>query len=556
MSSLVVIRKVLMNLFPLFCFPVIVSVLISLQCCSKKNDPAPNTATSHTPTVVIPDKGRPGSLVTIIRDGFDNIMEKNIVTFNGVKATIKSHRISSSEKDELVVYVPFGATTGNISLKVGSISAEGPEFVVIGPHIIESISPEGGSENATLSIKGKFFSTTPAENEVYIHDKHAAVITASEDELKVSVPKDASSGKISISILGLKVEGPTFTAAPVIYEVEPLTGFPLITEVTIKGNNFMKDRTIVKIDNNEAHITSITKDQIKVIVPRGANDGKITVSVDRFSAISSADFDVQESPGPVIISILPLSGLPGEEITIMGENFALHPDDNIITFNGTKAIVKEVKTEPRTLIAIVPEMGTNGPIKIVIHNKEVESKQNFYFLNTPVITDFNPKEGTQGTLVTITGRNFSEDKTKIVVKLGEDIIPVESSSNNQLIVRMPKEPLTAIDKLTITVDGIRTVGSRAVFYKRLLPKYLHPATLSAKPGDAIKIIGDFSSTKKENVEVVFQGKNDTFLKAEIINVESAQIEVIVPAKAITGKIGLSLYKGDFTYTKVDFIIDP
>ena len=87
--------------------------------------------------------------------------------------------------------------------------------------------------------------------------------------------------------------GPTPKPLPVITSFSPVSG-AVDTVVTIIGAHFNPDisKDIVKFNGTTAVIKSGTESQLVVTVPSGASTGKISVSVDTSTAVSTQDFTV------------------------------------------------------------------------------------------------------------------------------------------------------------------------------------------------------------------------------------------------------------------------
>lgn len=75
---------------------------------------------------LLPSRGVPGTSVTIQGQGFDTVAANNTVQFNGVAAMV-----ISASATALQVAVPPAATSGPVSVAVGSSTAQGPNFTVI-----------------------------------------------------------------------------------------------------------------------------------------------------------------------------------------------------------------------------------------------------------------------------------------------------------------------------------------------------------------------------------------------------------------------------------------
>jgi YD repeat-containing protein len=84
-----------------------------------------------------PSQGGRGTLVTIEGMGFSNQAGSNVVSFNGVPA-----RVSSATANTVVAQVPAGASTGPVSVTVGSSTAISPvPFTVLAVPFVTSIAP-------------------------------------------------------------------------------------------------------------------------------------------------------------------------------------------------------------------------------------------------------------------------------------------------------------------------------------------------------------------------------------------------------------------------------
>jgi hypothetical protein len=76
---------------------------------------------------------------------------------------------------------------------------------------VSGISPTTGHYNTTVTITGTGFSSTMADDSVFINGNAAAVSSANDSVLVVSVPKYAGTGDVSVKVAGVKKTGPLFT---------------------------------------------------------------------------------------------------------------------------------------------------------------------------------------------------------------------------------------------------------------------------------------------------------------------------------------------------------
>ncbi|WP_242696197.1 IPT/TIG domain-containing protein [Longitalea luteola] len=77
--------------------------------------------------------------------------------------------------------------------------------------VIVSVSPESGTGATIVSILGRNFSAVADENKVQFNGQDAIVLDASKGELKVVAPANGQTGKITITIGGITLEGPVYT---------------------------------------------------------------------------------------------------------------------------------------------------------------------------------------------------------------------------------------------------------------------------------------------------------------------------------------------------------
>jgi hypothetical protein len=177
----------------------VISVTITLMLSScKKDDPSPQPVTIDSFT---PATGPVGTTVTITGANFSPTPTNNTVTFNETAATV-----TTATTTQLTVTVPAGATTGKISVAANGVVATSiTDFIVLQPPTITSFAPAYALPGATITITGTNFSTTLANNAVTINGVAANVTAATATQLTITVPANATTGKIAVSLSTLTV---------------------------------------------------------------------------------------------------------------------------------------------------------------------------------------------------------------------------------------------------------------------------------------------------------------------------------------------------------------
>lgn len=104
------------------------------------------------------------------------------------------------------------------------------------------------------------------------------------------------------------------------------------------------------------------------------------------------------APGsPAILNITPLSGGPGNTITIYGQNFSSVSANDIVKFNGVTATVLSATATQLTIQ--VPTGVTAGQVTVTVNGVTVSSGPTLVFtpLPGPVISSITPNSAIAGT---------------------------------------------------------------------------------------------------------------------------------------------------------------
>ncbi|MEK6324767.1 MAG: peptidoglycan DD-metalloendopeptidase family protein [Acidobacteriota bacterium] len=133
---------------------------------------------------------------------------------------------------------------------------------------------------------------------------------------------------------------------------------------------------------------------------------------------------------PSIASFTPTRGNAGSSVTIAGERFdGRAPARNTVRFTRTGGGLTDavVTFASRTQLTVtVPADAATGPITVQTEGGSAISAANFEVIaNTPIISDFNPKNGTVGTEVTLTG-------TALKAVTGPTVVTFAGSNNSRL----------------------------------------------------------------------------------------------------------------------------
>lgn len=326
---------------------------------------------------ISPSSGAAGTVVSIFGNGFDDLPANNIVRFNGVPATV-----NTSNCCFLSVVVPLGASTGNLTVQVGSITTFNPVIFAVPAPTITNFTPTLGTTGESITITGTNFSPVQAINVVQFNGTVATVTASSSTSITVTVPSGATTGPITVTVDGRTATSGsnfTFVFPPTISSFSPGSG-PPGTTVTITGANFdpVTANNTVRINGALMTVTSSTATSIVADIPGSAISGLITVTVMGYTATTITNFQVI-TPAPTITGFSPATGPVGTTVTITGTNFNLVPVNNIVRFGAVGATVSSVTAT--TMQVNVPAGATYNPISLTINEFQCESK-------VPFITTF------------------------------------------------------------------------------------------------------------------------------------------------------------------------
>ena len=165
----------------------------------------------------------------------------------------------------------------------------------------------------------------------------------------------------------------------------------------------------------------------------------------RYDSIS-----LQPAPPPVIVTgVLPLSAVPGTDVTISGSGFSANA---VVMINGvTAAIMLHTATQIVVRIPNLPPGPADITVTVGANSATLTALQsNFQILQIPVIvTGVLPLSAAPGTDVTINGSGFTANA---VVTINGVTATIISHSPTQLVVRVPNLPPGPAD-VTVTVGA-------------------------------------------------------------------------------------------------------
>jgi uncharacterized delta-60 repeat protein/gliding motility-associated-like protein len=200
---------------------------------------------------------------------------------------------------------------------------------------------------------------------------------------------------------------------------------------------------------------------------------------------------------------------------------------------------------PRTLA--IGDLDGDGRSELVVAGSSANAvgvlRNTVSTLAAPTLSSFTPSQGPPGTLVTITGTNFSTVPLQNTVKFNGKVASILSSTSTSISVSVPSGATNG----TISVStGCNTVTSTGTFTTAIGISGFSPA--SGPVGTTVIIDGGgFSTTPANNV--VFFGAT----QATVTNATATQLTVTVPYGATYKPISLTV-GGVVSQSAVPFLV--
>ena len=466
-----------------------------------------------------------GPIQTSVTVNGTNLASVTSVSFNDTMAS----SVTILSPTSLRAVVPASATSGKITVvgPAGQVLSAG-SFAVTPS--IDGFQPSRGAPGTVVTITGQAFTGATA---VRVGAVLAANISVTgSTQITAAVPPTALSGPLSVTTAsGTGTSAGSFTVvrAPTITSVSPPRG-PIGSTVTLTGGNL---GTVTAVDFNgtpASGITVLSATSVRVVVPSGAQTGRIHASNEAGPATSPTDF----VPTPQLLSTSPGRGLPDSMVTLTGTSFSAPA-----TVRFGAVVASFVRVDGGTQITTqVPSGALTGKISVTTPTGTTTSATTFVVIRPPTLSSFTPAAGAEGTLVTLSGANLAGVNRVAFGSANATSITVLSANSIRVVV-----PTGATTSKIAVSDEAGNAESAATF--TVTPRILTiPA--AAPPGAGVTISG----TSLTNASVVHFGG----VAATILNVDGpTQITATVPTAAITGKITVTTPGGTAT-SPTDFTV--
>ncbi len=315
-----------------------------------------NVVTTPQIAGMSPTQGGVGTNVWISGSNFGSTQGSSTVTFDGVTATP-----TNWSNTGISVPLPAGAVTGPVVVTVNGAPSNGPTFVLTGP-AISGLSSHIGAVGDSLTIYGANFGATQQSSTVTFNGMAATPTGWNNIAIVVPVPAGATTGPITVAVLGASNSSGTFTVGlpdtiTGVSIASPSDGAVVSTPYaavtgTVTGSIAGIDPIVVTCNNSSA---SLTTTNFSCNPPLSAGVNSISVvgtdsAGDTQTATISVTLGMQ---GPISIQVTPPNAnmLVGgtQAFTAVDDRGVGRPDATWTVSDST--IASFVSGSPNTLMA-------------------------------------------------------------------------------------------------------------------------------------------------------------------------------------------------------------
>lgn len=342
------------------------------------------------------------------------------------------------------------------------------------PVTLTSITPDYGFVGDLFTLTGTNFGGGVDFIQVFIGENEAEVLTCTDTEVKVLVPKEATTGRISVRFMGQEVSSSLMyrvMGKPSVEQMKPLFGQGGVqmtwgfvgSEITFSGSELGGSQEDVKVifkgaTNAPAEIVSWSEDEFRVKVPEGAVSGKLTLTVGSQTVNTPYEFRLVEHA--TVSEISPEQGYKGCEVTISGKGLgdATTKGQTKVWFGDKAGAVLSCENEKITVK--VPgdlTIGQTYDVKLSTAFETVEQPLKFKVVEEPKDFTGDTQSGYLANPITLSGANMPATADALKVMFGDKEGKILEYKDGNLQVEIPSDASIGKVKLSLIDAGVEFV---------------------------------------------------------------------------------------------------
>jgi sugar lactone lactonase YvrE len=363
-----------------------------------------------------------------------------------------------TEAGDLTGAVTIGDNSLNVPGSSQSIALSGIGSSTTAPSI-NSLNSTYGAPYSVVILTGTNFGATKGSSTVTFNGIAAPAYKWSNTSITVTVPANATTGNIVVTVDGEASNGFPFTVLPmpVVTGLSPASG-PGGTIVTINGRNLLdyKNQATVTYSGIQLQFISQSSTALTVQVPPGNDSNNFHILIND-TGINTPVFNVLI---PEVTSLSTNYGAPYSVVTLTGNNFGASQGSSYIVFangNPFDDLNPPIYYWSNTKILLTVPANASTASKIVVSvGGNYSTPAPFTVLPMPTVTGISPTSGPSGTVVTISGTNLLDHENKGTVTFNGKLLPIISQSSTAIKVAVPAGAVTGYFHVLINDTGMNT----------------------------------------------------------------------------------------------------
>ncbi|HYM79487.1 MAG TPA: choice-of-anchor D domain-containing protein [Candidatus Dormibacteraeota bacterium] len=376
----------------------------------------------------------------------------------------------------------YSTTNGSTVLTASAGTVNGSTLVNTAPSlsyltVTPPISYVLVGQTLQFSVKGTYTDGSTADltaSATWSSSNPGVAIMSSTPGLVTTLATGSST--IIASASGLTANSPLMVqaATPTIASLSSSSG-PIGGPVSIGGTNFgdLQGASSVTFNSVPAQVFSWSRVVIVVYVPAGASTGPVQVTAGGTGS-NTMTFTITQAV-PLIAGISELTGAVGDTITISGSGFG---SSGMVSFNGIAG--NPISWSDSNVVTQIPIGAQTGPVTIT-SGSQTSNSVTLTIASAPSVIGVSPGSGDAGTVITISGTNFTTPSNGPVVLFNGTAVQPATWNSSQIVATVPKGATTG--PLTVRVGRL---ASNATTFT------IAPAasqTLSIAPANSTLVVG-------------------------------------------------------------------
>jgi hypothetical protein len=478
---------------------------------------------------IVPAAIAPGGRVTLRGDGFVTTPAQNRVSLGG-----RPLRVVRATATALEVDVPLDAVTGTVLVEVPNAGRyETPTRLFVGPApVVRTFEPPRAAPGARVVLRGEHFGSEAGRVQVTFGERPATVVSVAPNELVVTVPQGAVTGRVHVTAAGV---GPVASSVDFsVLQPVSLTRFePRAADVgdtvTLTGTGFDPDpsRNTVTLGAARLRVLRATETELAVEVVAGARSGALNVTVEgNGSARAREPFMVSQRPR--ITALEPDRGVPGAHVVLRGSNF---PTDRALVqvrLNGVDVPIEAYSAEALTVR--VPANAQTGRFQVIGRLQgNGTAATDFVVLQPVALRAVEPPAGPVGATITLRGEGFEPDPARLTVRLGTTVVRPVRNSTTEIAFVVPRASRGG--PITVEAEGRQPVTTAEPFAVTVPPVLTGFSPVAVAPGAQLTLRGRNLGTSTATTGVLVGD-----VTCPVATVTPTQVVCVVPAEARTGPV--------------------